>query len=147
MTPSSGFSLVELMVVLALVGLVVVMAPAGLLSQHAALSIESVAHNVADRVSRCSNQAQALQRTLQWGHAECAGVDTGKSDIQIRNRQTLLFLADGSSSGAQIEIFKQSTEPRFEPSNERFYIVQVDRITSLVTVFEKQFKQSHEQAL
>ena len=134
MRPYAGFSLVELMVVVALIGVFMVMAPLGMITQHAALSLESAAYKVADQLRRCSLQAQDLELTLQWQSPNCPALSADNFDVLLSGHQPLYFLADGTSSGGQISVSPRLANKQYERVDGLVYLVEVDRITSLAKV-------------
>ena len=137
---SSGFSLVELMVVVALLALVILMAPSGLFDQQESLTLESTAHRIADQARRCSLISQELQRRMQLDSVECPIVETETLGIQLDSEQSIFFHSDSSSSGGQIQVFRSPAKSGNNRSIERSYTVQIDRITSFVKVVEKRYE-------
>ena len=135
----SGFSLVELIVVMTLLGLLMAMLPSGLINQYDSLSLESEAHRVADSARQCSLKAQSAQRTLIWGSTECSVSAKVAFEINLSKNQPLLFTKDGSSSGERIIISNNVQRGLEQSEGSDLFVIDVDHITSHTEVIKQSY--------
>ncbi|NND00609.1 MAG: prepilin-type N-terminal cleavage/methylation domain-containing protein [Gammaproteobacteria bacterium] len=108
-----GFSLIEMLVVLAIAGLVATLVPQGLQRLYSGASLEKAAHDLAARLRDCSLRAQQFQRSLTAGtgaSSKCRLVEPQGYRIVYEAGSQAIFHADGSSNGKTIWIGDSATQ-------------------------------------
>jgi general secretion pathway protein H len=138
-----GFTLLELLVVLAIIGLVVALVPGFVLRSHPQLDIEIAARAMADGMRRARsdavlrNRAQAFaldlearvfrageQAPVRIGDAVALSFRTARSQLLAEGVAQILFYPDGSSTGGLIRLVQGDARAE----------VRSDWLTGLVTV-------------
>lgn len=140
---NDGFSLVEMLVALAIVSLVMIAAFSNPFSSKRGVSIDLAAHQVAAKLNSASAKAVAGGRPVEvlvdvTGHnlaleGEILNLPadlemqlkTGLELLESSNRGTLIFMADGSASGGEI---------RLQTSNGQSRAVRINWVTGGVAI-------------
>ena len=130
MAREHGFTLLELMVVLLIIGLVLVLAPGHLWRPQAGLEVKVAARALADGLRQTRSDALATNRERVFtldvaGHsfrpgqnrppealngAVELGLDTARSELVDAARGQIRFFPDGSSTGGRIRLTMQSQQ-------------------------------------
>lgn len=124
---NNGFTLIEILVVLSLLGLMISLLPSGLSSLYAKTRHQAVVHEILSAARNCSLFAQQQQRSMVLGSPGCA---LSRERIDAVNSDVLpTFHRDGTAShGAQIVLLNQD-----RPESTATVIL-IDKLTSNVRV-------------
>ena len=117
----------ELLVVLAIIGLITLLLPRGFDNLFDRASIDSVAHSIAGKLRDCALEAQLQQRTVRIGLSskDCALQVPPGYQLRFEDKDTLSFHGDGSSNGNGLVIAHDGDQLG----------ISVNRLTTEVTVF------------
>jgi prepilin-type N-terminal cleavage/methylation domain-containing protein len=123
-----GFTLLEILVVLALLSLIVSMVPSGLMGLNERANHQLLAKKVVVAARQCSITAQQQQRSIGLGSESCP-LPTGTAELTVNAESLPLFHADGTASHtAQIIIGAAATADR------RATVVTIDTLTANVSL-------------
>lgn len=138
-----GFTLFELLVVMAIIGLIVALVPGFMLRSQPRLDVSFAARAIADGLRQTrsdavvSNRPQVFvldvrEHLFRAGDATPVGIDqgiallfrTGRAEVQGQSIGQIHFFPDGSSTGGQISLAREGWQAD----------VRSDWLTGLVTV-------------
>lgn len=123
-----GFTLLEILVVLALLSLIVSMVPSGLMGLNERANHQLLAQKVVVAARQCSITAQQQQRSIGLGSEQCS-LPADTAELTVNAESLPLFHADGTASHtAQIIIGAAATADR------RATIVTIDTLTANVSL-------------
>jgi prepilin-type N-terminal cleavage/methylation domain-containing protein len=123
-----GFTLLEILVVLALLSLIVSMVPGGLMSLNDRANNQMLVQKVVVAARQCSITAQQQQRSIGLGSESCP-LPTSSGGLAVNAETLPLFHADGTASRtAQIVIEKTGVSDR------RATVVMIDKLTANVSL-------------
>ncbi|MBL4670759.1 MAG: prepilin-type N-terminal cleavage/methylation domain-containing protein, partial [Arenicella sp.] len=94
---STGFTLLEILMVLALLSLIASMLPSGLMGLHARADHQMLVQKVVVAARQCSITAQQQQRSIGLGSEACP-LPTDTERLTVNAESLPLFHADGTAS-------------------------------------------------
>ncbi len=120
----NGFTLIEILVVLALLVLIITMFPQGLSALYERSHYQALVQNTVVSVRQCGLTAQQQQRSVRLGSSACPLPE----EIQVENESMPYFNADGTTShSAHIEINRAQGDTA---------VVTIDKLTATVRVLD-----------
>lgn len=150
--PSEGFTLLEILIVLVLLGLIISMLPSGLLALNTKADYQMSVQKVVIAARQCSITAQQQQRSISLGSEACP-LPSGTDKLTITAESLPLFHADGTAShsariviepakdssidpakGSSIDPAKGSLVDTATGSNHPVTVVMIDKLTANVTL-------------
>ena len=122
--PEDGFTLLELLIVLAIIGIVYASLPGSVFSSSASLEVRATARDVADSLRRARGQAIAgnkevvffldvglrrygivdEQKTTEFGENIAVRFTTAREELRSRDEGAIRFFPDGSATGGVVTI-------------------------------------------
>ena len=138
-----GFTLLELLVVMAIIGLIVALVPGFMLRSNPRLDVSIAARAIADGLRQTRSEAVVSNRQqlfaldvgrhlFRAGHATPVRIDrgialsfrTGRAELQGESIGQIRYVPDGSSTGGQISLAREGWHAN----------VRSDWLTGLVSV-------------
>ncbi|RBP47144.1 prepilin-type N-terminal cleavage/methylation domain-containing protein [Arenicella xantha] len=129
-----GFTMLELLVVIALMGLLLALVPRGMQSWLGPVRTQSAVQSLATALRNCRLKSQELQQSLHWQSGRCHQPSSLASVLQVSEQQSLTFNPDGSSTGGTLLLRDRASSDGVAPQIDQAWLLRVDRITSQVTI-------------
>ena len=125
---SAGFTLIEILLVLALVGLVAALLPSGLRTLYQKSNDQLLVEQVVVAARQCAVTAQQQQRSVSLGSFECP-LPADLNQLSIDFESLPRFHADGTASRTAHMILPSGDKPK-----RRITVVVIDRLTANVSL-------------
>jgi len=134
--PSGGFTLLEILIVLALLGLIISMLPRGLIALNTKADYQILVQKVVIAARQCSITAQQQQRSISLGSEACP-LPSDTSKLTTKAELLPLFHADGTASHSArivIETAEDSLVGSATGFNHPVTVVMIDKLTANVSL-------------